>query len=236
MFPAEIFMYYNPNFGFSKIPGLVDIQQNSMMLVYGHIKNYPKPEPNLAYTMSTLRTYNRKHENNDVTLSVLILKPGGLSIRTTPTLIQTAVGSCLAITMFAPRQKIGAISHPMLPFPPEHERQTCFVRDLRKYVSFVVSEMLRKMKHHDVQTHDIEVKIFGGGELFGQYGEQQENRTVGRLNVQTVMQLIESERLFLKTFDVGGNRGRKILFYTHSGEVLVKRLNNRIVTSPVMDG
>ena len=36
------------------------------------------------------------------------------------------------------------------------------------------------------------------------------------------LQVIEDERLVLAASSVGGKRGRKIYFYTHTGEVLLK--------------
>ncbi len=45
-------------------------------------------------------------------LPIIVLKPGELALRSTPTIISTALGSCLAITMYAPERRIGAISHP----------------------------------------------------------------------------------------------------------------------------
>lgn len=38
---------------------------------------------------------------------------------------------------------------------------------------------------------------------------------------------MKSEGLTLITRDVGGIQGRKIFFYTHTGEVLLKRLTKR---------
>ncbi len=48
---------------------------------------------------------------------------------------------------------------------------------------------------------------------------------VGRRNVLMAFETLESERLRVAASDVGGDRGSKLLFFTHTGEVFVKRLN-----------
>ena len=41
---------------------------------------------------------------------------------------------------------------------------------------------------------------------------------VGKSNVNAVLQMIKTQKLNLVVSDVGGNFGRKILFYTHTGK------------------
>ena len=170
---------------------------------------------------------NEWESRSDTTIPVLILKPGGLYVRTTPTIIKTVLGSCLAITMFAPDRRIAVISHPMLPRPPVREPYMFTPLANRKYVNTVIPTMLRKMQQHQVDPGDIEIKIFGGAEIMNQ-GLQRvtTSHPVGSANVETARELIQAENLALKTSDVGGNTGRKIVFYTHTGQVMVKRLRS----------
>jgi chemotaxis receptor (MCP) glutamine deamidase CheD len=48
--------------------------------------------------------------------------------------------------------------------------------------------------------------------------------SVGQLNICTAFQVLEMERLRVAASDVGGLRGRKILFSAHTGEVFLRRL------------
>ena len=169
-------------------------------------------------------------------LPVIVLKPGEFALRTTPTIISTALGSCLAITMFVPERRIGAISHPLLPYPSKDASPLLLPAEQRRYVLHVVPSMLKKLQQLDVAPEEIEVKVFGGGEILQRYSESENNLAVGRMNVQVVFDTIESHNLFLRVFDVGGPQGRKILFYTHTGEVLMKRLNNFLKREEASDG
>ena len=159
-------------------------------------------------------------------LPILVLKPGELALRTTPTIISTALGSCLAIIMFAPGRRIGAISHPLLPYPSSNTPLPVSPVEQRKYVIHVIPSMLKKLGQLGINSEELEVKVFGGGEILQGYSDSERLQPVGRLNVRVALDVIERQSLFLRVFDVGGSQGRKIFFYTHTGEVFMKRLNN----------
>ncbi len=74
---------------------------------------------------------------------------------------------------------------------------------------------------------EIEVKVFGGSDMFSADDKPGIGIAVGAQNVEMALTVIEREELRLLVSDVGGYRGRKIVFYTHTGEVLLKRLNER---------
>ena len=46
--------------------------------------------------------------------------------------------------------------------------------------------------------------------------------------------ILESHGLKLTVADVGGSQGRKIFFYTHTGEVLLKRLTSGIFPDDII--
>ena len=67
---------------------------------------------------------------------------------------------------------------------------------------------------------DVEVKVFGGGNVIGLSNLENSDRWIGTVNVQSAYALLELESLKIKSRSVGGNRGRKILFNTHTGDVM----------------
>ena len=69
---------------------------------------------------------------------------------------------------------------------------------------------------------DIEAKLFGGSDMF----ETAVGRglSVGGQNMKMALGMLELESVRLVTQDLGGPRGRKIVFHTHTGEVFSKRL------------
>jgi chemotaxis protein CheD len=84
--------------------------------------------------------------------------------------------------------------------------------------------MAHQFEQHRVKRNEIEVKCFGGANMFSRQAQVSGSIFIGRQNIQTAKQIIRSEGLSILTMDVGGLQGRKILFYTDTGEVYLKRL------------
>lgn len=161
----------------------------------------------------------------ETTLPVIHLKAGEIYIAEKPTLVATVLGSCISVTMFNNRFKIGAICHGALPVYnknryglKEHKNEPF------KYVDYSISYMASQLANYGIKTCEIEVKVFGGANMFAVNSGNNNKLTVGEQNIQVAIHTIKEENLRLFISDIGGNRGRKICFYTHTGEVLLKRL------------
>ncbi len=152
------------------------------------------------------------------------LKPGEMIVRETATQVTTVLGSCVAVTLFDARRRIGAICHALLPECRKIEvcRDGC--AEPYKYVNCVVPEMVRRLARFGIRPGELEVKLFGGADMFGNLERAGRTRSVGSQNVATAIGAIEACRLRLTVSDVGGLHGRKIFFHTHTGEVWLKRL------------
>jgi len=161
----------------------------------------------------------------DAELPLIHLNPGELLVSEKPAIVRTVLGSCIAVTMFNHRLKIAAICHALLPQCQETKMEAEREAERWKYVDAVIPDMIQKMRKYGIEPKEIEVKIFGGADVLSSTGGGNNNPTVGSANIAMAQHLIEAERLRLKVSDVGGTRGRKIFFYTYTGEVLVKRLD-----------
>lgn len=84
--------------------------------------------------------------------------------------------------------------------------------------------MIMKFQSLGIERKDVEIKIFGGSNMLSSNEGTSRVVAVGRKNIQTALQTIEEEHLSLIISDVGGTMGRKIYFYTHKGEILLKKL------------
>lgn len=152
----------------------------------------------------------------------LFLKPGEMLVSEEPTIVTTLLGSCVAVTMFGPRQRVGAICHALLPtcrkdFPCSHGHS-----EAGKYVECAVRLMVEGLVARGVPRNEIEAKLFGGSDMFDK--AQGGSRSVGSQNLEMALSMLEGESVRLVTQDLGGPRGRKIIFHTHTGEVFLKRL------------
>jgi chemotaxis protein CheD len=68
---------------------------------------------------------------------------------------------------------------------------------------------------------DLEVKVFGGASMRRPVPN---HKSVGSQNVEVALQLLNQAGFSPRTTDTGGTSGRKLLFYSSTGEVFVKRI------------
>ena len=150
----------------------------------------------------------------------VFLKPGQMVVSSVPLLVTTLLGSCVAVTMFIPRLQLGAICHAQL---PSCGKKACNHQhpDAGKYVDCAIMAMLEQLEAKGAERREIEAKLFGGSDMFDAYSR---GRSVGRQNMEMAAGMLERESVRVVREDLGGGRGRKIVFHTHTGEVLLKRL------------
>jgi len=157
-------------------------------------------------------------------LPVVYLKAGELHFTDQPTLVITVLGSCLSVTMFSRRKGLGGICHGLLPQCCGRERCDGGCLEGFKYVDCSIRKMGELFDRHGAKRSELEVKVFGGADMFSRQIAIPGIVSVGKQNVQTAEKIILSEGFKVKKTDVGGMRGRKIFFYTDTGEVFLKRL------------
>jgi len=166
--------------------------------------------------------------------SVVHLKPGEVHITDMPKLVITVLGSCLSVTMFNRRLGVAGMCHSLLPECGNRETCESGCREGYRYVGCSIRQMVRVFDKYDVLRSEIEVKCFGGADMFIRKSEKSDFFTVGKQNIIAAEKIIASEGLTLRAKDVGGVQGRKMLFYTHTGEVLLKRLKVANNTDTIM--
>jgi chemotaxis protein CheD len=157
---------------------------------------------------------------DDGQASLVFLKPGEMVVSSQPMAVTTLLGSCVAVTMFNQRLRLGAICHALL---PSCRRETpCSQQEAGKYVECAISLMLEELNRRGVLNGEIEAKLFGGSDMFATVDGRR--LSVGRQNMEMALRMLDEASVRVVTRDLGGPRGRKIIFHTHTGEVFLKRL------------
>lgn len=165
-------------------------------------------------------------------LPIVYLKPGELHISAEPNVVMTVLGSCVSIVMFNRRLGIGAICHGALPkcagICSKEDNPGCCgnCSDPFRYVECSIYHMIGEFRKLGIGRNEIEVKLFGGADVL-ESKEGPPKATVGMQNISKALQIINSEGLKLVASDVGGERGYKVFFYTHTGDVWRKRIGKK---------
>ena len=152
-------------------------------------------------------------------LEKMYLKPGELIMSEKPVMITTVLGSCISVTMFHSGTGAAAICHGMLPNGGTSESF--------KYVDQVLRYMVLYFHHLDISRKELQVKIFGGADMFNSGKPGIRNLTVGWQNISVASRYLKECGLVPTASDVGGQMGRKLIFNTDTGVVYIKKLNDQ---------
>ena len=160
----------------------------------------------------------------DNALPEVYVQPGESHLVTEPSIMRTVLGSCVGIAFRAPRLGIAALCHPMLPKYPIKGTTKLTTAVGRRYVDFTIRDLAQQFDSLGARRAEIEVKLFGGGDVLLVINPAS-RPTVGRLNLEAALKVLEEEGFTVAASSLGGNCGLNIQFHTGTGEVLLKRLS-----------
>jgi chemotaxis protein CheD len=166
--------------------------------------------------------------NSKITPTIY-LKPGEWFSGQERAIIKTILGSCIAVTMFHRRTRCAAICHALMP-ACEKKMGCSGCESYSRYAECIIQRMAKGFLQKGIKAEDIEVKLFGGADSLSVDSGRKSSLSVGTRNFEQARTSIEKERLRLSGSDVGGTKGRKLFFDTHTGEVLLKRMNAKTDT------
>jgi chemotaxis protein CheD len=147
------------------------------------------------------------------------LYPSSLFVSKEPYVVKTILGSCVAVCIWDKRLKIGGINHYMLP--------TWNGNDLAspKYGNIAITKLVEKLLAMGSRKQDLVAKVFGGGDMLE--GSTDSGYMIGERNIRTARIVMEEQGIPVVASSTGGKRGRKILFFTDTGEVRHKFLEKK---------
>ncbi|ACV24458.1 chemotaxis protein CheD [Methanocaldococcus fervens] len=151
---------------------------------------------------------------------VIRVRIGGLEVARSPEVLETLLGSCVAIMLYDPGRRIGGMAHSIL--PEAHDEN---VKDPGKYVNTAIPALITKMAIAGVRTNKLIAKLAGGATMF----KTTESMNFGARNVEMAKKLLKQYGIPLKGEDTGGNKSRVVKFHLKDGKVEVKKDNQIIV-------
>jgi chemotaxis protein CheD len=85
-----------------------------------------------------------------------------------------------------------------------------------------VQELLNKLLELGSQKSRLQAKLFGGACVIDAFRGRENH--LGTKNIQTAEELLERAGIPLVAHDVGGCKGRKVIFHTDDGTAWVRQL------------
>lgn len=147
------------------------------------------------------------------------LFPGHIFAHYEPHIVTTVLGSCISVTMCDAINRIGGINHYIMPLWNGEGLPT------PKFGNIAIRKLLEKMILLGADKKNIKAKIIGGSSM---YGKSRGVLDIGGRNIVVAEDCLTEEGIPVINSDIGGQRGRKVLFFTETGVVRVKTLNTLI--------
>jgi chemotaxis protein CheD len=131
-----------------------------------------------------------------------------------PTAITTVLGSCVSVCLYDPATRVGGMNHFLLPLHVERDRSP-------RFGTVAVPALVDAVLKAGAARGTLVAKVFGGASVIGAMGK---GRRLGDENAALALRLLEEARIPVLDQDVGGQRGRKLVFIVDEGTAWVRQL------------
>ena len=151
-----------------------------------------------------------------LSLPSVYLHPGQIFVAVGPAAVTTILGSCVAVCIWDGTLGIGGINHFLLPMGARTATMGL------RYGNVAIEKLLERLASTGTQPVNLRAKVFGGACVLDAM-RGKENHLGGK-NVDIARKALAEAGIPVVASDVGGNRGRKLIFFPHDGSALVKLL------------
>jgi chemotaxis protein CheD len=158
----------------------------------------------------------------DPRLGVKVFKilPGEFLVTRRHEALTTVLGSCIAACMYDPRSGIGGMNHFMLPASASIDSGAWAgeTGHANRYGAYAMESLINALMKHGADRARLEAKLFGGAAVIRGMSD------VGAKNIEFARRFLRLEGIPLLAESVGEATPRRVNFFAHTGEVLVRRL------------
>jgi chemotaxis protein CheD len=146
----------------------------------------------------------------------IYLHPGQFYVTGESCLVTTILGSCVAVCLCDRHARIGGINHFLLPLSDNNEQNS------HRFGDVAVTELIAKVIMLGANPKRLQAKLFGGANVIEAFRDRENH--LGTQNVRVARALLEAAGVPVINEDVGGHRGRKLIFQTDDGAAWIKDL------------
>ena len=130
----------------------------------------------------------------------------------------SGLGSCVVVTLYDAKQKLGGLAHIMIPGSNSlngyHSPYKC--------VDTAIAALITEMRSMKASPQAMVAKLVGGARMF--ISSDDFGAGIGEQNIISVKQILEGRQIPLIGENTGGNHGRSVEFYLDSGRVIVRAI------------
>lgn len=133
-----------------------------------------------------------------------------------PCTVTTILGSCVAVCLWDQVRRIGGMNHFLLPYGADA------LHSAARFGGPATRALIEKLVELGARVKGLHAKVFGGASVLGAFRAGETH--LGTKNVHVARQVLGEAGIPIVGENVGGLRGRKMVFYTDDGSAFVKLL------------
>ncbi len=141
------------------------------------------------------------------------LEPGYILTTSKPTVISTVLGTSVSVCIYDRKRKVGGMNHFQLPYVSRKHQATA------RYGNVAAITLIRMMVRGGSKIKNLEAQILGGA-----HSREDSGENIGRKNISIARRVLARERIPVVSEDIGGEKGRKIVFDTGTNETVVMKV------------
>jgi chemotaxis protein CheD len=157
--------------------------------------------------------------STEISVNNHYLMAGNLFVHASPHRVTTVLGSCVSVCLWDSALRFGGMNHFMLPFWNGEGLAS------PKYGNIAIAKLIERMEDLGAERRSLRAKVFGGGVVLHVTNSFM---NIGERNILLAEDTLKNEGIPVVSSDTGGNVGRKLIFDTGTGMVLVKKLSRQI--------
>lgn len=145
-------------------------------------------------------------------ISTYFLNPGYVFVSQEPHLVNTILGSCIAVCLWDTCRKFGGMNHYIYGKVIDREPNV-------RYGEVAIPYLIKLMLGFGAKECQMKAHIIGGGE------HPEFRSPVGAENADLAEKILADYHIQVVSRDIKGQFGRKVVFNSGTGEVTVYKLN-----------
>lgn len=144
------------------------------------------------------------------------LQAGHVCIPYKESLLHGVVGSGIIVTVYDHLKKIGGMGHFLKAEDDDKKEVTLY------HARPSIYYLLKLFEKHGSRKINLEANIYGGAFNINHINYKKD---LHKINISKTEKILKDKGIRIHSKDVGGKRGRKIIFNTFSGETVVAKVN-----------
>ena len=154
--------------------------------------------------------------------TVVMLMAGEYYATQNGEVLYTVVGPCIATCLYDKERNVAGMNHFLLPgMVHPDEMLSC---EVGRYGMFAMELLIGELIKLGAKRKQLRAKLFGGGTTIK---FRKDDGDITGSNIRFAKKFLELEGIPTVREDLGGKTGRKVLFFSDSDRVLLKRFDMR---------